>query len=98
LGEVKLDNKQYFWYSTECIDAIPQGIDMLFVDGPPAREGTYNRYPALPMFKEKVTKDCVIIMDDVNRPDEFEISRLWAGILGRKNIAYHDVEKGMAII
>jgi len=98
LSDMVIENKTYQWYSNEGVNQIPDHIDMIFVDGPPAPEGSFNRFPALSVLRNKMRDHCHIIMDDVIRNDELEISKIWAKSLGRENVVYHDVEKKLAII
>ena len=98
LAETTVDNKTYTWYSVHALAALPTEIDMIFVDGPPAPEGSFNRYPALQMLESRMHAECRIVMDDIIRKDELEISKLWATRMGRTDVTYLDVEKRMAII
>ena len=67
------------WYAQHLLDALPQRIDVLLVDGPPAFEpGTgLSRYPALPALADRLVPDAVVVLDDIDRPGELEILRAW---------------------
>ena len=98
LAEIIIGSRPYKWYHGEVITALPDNIDMIFVDGPPAPDGSFNRFPALNMLKNKMCQKCTIVMDDVVRADELAISKIWAESMGRSDVTYIDVEKKMAII
>ena len=45
-------------------------IDLLIIDGPPVKTNQLARYPALPLLFSKLSKECIIILDDAARPSE----------------------------
>jgi predicted O-methyltransferase YrrM len=67
-------NGQWQWYT---LRPEIRKIDMLIVDGPPARTAWLARYPALPLLRERLSDDAVIVLDDVHRHDERVILRRW---------------------
>lgn len=75
------------WYDTTILDReIPsEGIDLLFVDGPPAnRSGlAHARFPAVPFFQSRLDPACKVVLDDGKRRGETEIASKWASLLGR---------------
>ncbi len=52
-------------------------VDVLFVDGPPARIGRLARPLALPSLRRSLARDAVILVDDARRADEREIPTRW---------------------
>lgn len=74
------------WYDEDIIrNAIGDvKLDLLLVDGPPAyqEEIMYSRYPAVPFFKDFLSEDYTIILDDINRKGEEEILQKWEEYLG----------------
>jgi len=74
------------WYARKPLDAIPDGIDMLIVDGPKAGTDDIQlaRYPALPYFSRKLTSDATVIADDIDRPGEQEVVARWEREYGRR--------------
>jgi hypothetical protein len=60
------------------MDEIPARVDMLFVDGPPGATWPLARYPAMPIFRDRLTADAVVYLDDGVRADEREIAARWA--------------------
>ena len=67
------------WYARSALDATPDEIDLLVVDGPPADgpgEGL-RRAPALPFFEARLTNGATVILDDLPRPGEREVVAGW---------------------
>jgi hypothetical protein len=76
------------WYAEnalKCVKALT-AIDMLIVDGPPAysKELRHARYPAVPFFKDSLSPNYTIVLDDINRLGEQEIVERWERELGVK--------------
>ena len=98
---VQYDNG-YKWYDINKVN-IQSKIDILIVDGPP-RFIQYNaRYPALPLLFDKLSDDCIIILDDANRTDEKTIINMWSNYLNNRSIKFikEDFEyfdKGLVIL
>jgi len=67
------------WYAQHGLGLLPQCIDVLLVDGPPAFEpgAGLSRYPALPALAERLSPDAVVILDDIDRPGELEVLQAW---------------------
>jgi predicted O-methyltransferase YrrM len=72
-----IDGRVYEWYS-DVLGQHPREIDVLIVDGPPGDTGPLARYPAVPLLKEGLSPNCVILLDDANRADEQSIGKRWA--------------------
>ncbi len=77
LGDMEIDGAPWRWYTVP-MEAIPERIDMLFVDGPPAATWPLARYPALPVFRERLSENAAIYLDDGVRTDERDIAARWA--------------------
>jgi hypothetical protein len=71
-----LDGETYSWYAKRTWEDLT-GIDLLFVDGPPAVTGPKARYPALPLLCESLSPAATIVLDDLIVPDMQEVLRLW---------------------
>lgn len=76
LEDFSLAGGSYSWYAREAWKDLT-GIDLLFVDGPPAATGDKARYPALPLLREALSPAATVILDDLVVPDMQETLRLW---------------------
>jgi predicted O-methyltransferase YrrM len=76
LEDFSLPDATYSWYARSAWEDLT-GIDLLFVDGPPAGTGSKARYPALPLLKEALSVAATIVLDDLVVPDMQETLRLW---------------------
>jgi predicted O-methyltransferase YrrM len=66
------------WYDVGGrLDALPHGVDLLFVDGPPGKVQPLSRYPALPVLLPYLSPDAHIVIDDGVRSDEMRMVELW---------------------
>jgi predicted O-methyltransferase YrrM len=79
------------WYD---LTGIPNDlrIDLLSIDGPPEGTQPRARYPAVPLLRDRLTSDALIMLDDVRRQDEQWALRAWAAELD----AEADVDLGYA--
>jgi predicted O-methyltransferase YrrM len=82
LEELTIDGKAFTWFKPT--HAIETEIDLLFVDSPPGHTGRSARFPAVPVLAPNFAADCIIILDDVHRPDEAETFSLWGEMLPSK--------------
>lgn len=73
------DYGDYYWYDLS-LKEIPPSFSFVVCDGPPRRTKG-GRYGLIPIMKEKLTPNCVILLDDANRKDELEIAARWANEL-----------------
>jgi Methyltransferase domain len=67
------------WYACSALMEMPDHVDLLVVDGPPAcapGQGR-RRAPALAAFGPRLTEAATVILDDVNRPGEREVLTCW---------------------
>jgi len=76
LESFSLDGHTYSWYARRAWEDLT-GIDLLFVDGPPAATGHQARYPALPLLSGSLSPAATIVLDDLVVPDMQEVLRLW---------------------
>jgi predicted O-methyltransferase YrrM len=76
LESFSVDGENYSWYATRAWEDL-KGIDLLFVDGPPAATGHQARYPALPLLSESLSPVATIVLDDLIVPDMQAVLRLW---------------------
>jgi predicted O-methyltransferase YrrM len=76
LEDLSLAGGSYPWYARRAWKDLT-GIDLLFVDGPPAATGARARYPALPSLREALNPASTVVLDDLVVPDMRETLRLW---------------------
>jgi predicted O-methyltransferase YrrM len=76
LESFSVDGETYSWYAKRTWEDLT-GIDLLFVDGPPAATGPKARYPALPLLCGSLSPAATIVLDDLIVPDMQEVLRLW---------------------
>ncbi len=97
LTELVLNGDTYSWYDINCINHQDK-IDLLVIDGPPGKLGPMARYPALPVFFEKLSKNAVILLDDAGREAEQRIVERWMKEFNVFEREYIDTEKGAVIL
>ena len=94
LVSYELGGESWPWYS---LGGLPDaGIDMLFVDGPPAATRSLARYPAGPLLLTRLTPGAAAFLDDANRGDEKQIVERWAREFPAYKRGQLDCEKGCA--
>ena len=76
LESFSLDGETYSWYARRAWEDL-KGIDLLFVDGPPATTGHQARYPALPLLIGSLSPVATAVLDDLVVPDMQKVLRLW---------------------
>ena len=76
LESFSLDGDTYSWYARQAWEDLA-GIDLLFVDGPPATTGHQARYPALPLLSGSLSRVVTVVLDDLVVPDMQKVLRLW---------------------
>jgi predicted O-methyltransferase YrrM len=76
LESFSLDGETYSWYARRAWEDL-SGIDLLFVDGPPAATGHHARYPALPLLSGSLSPAAIVALDDLVVPDMEAVLRLW---------------------
>ncbi|PEN12324.1 hypothetical protein CRI94_14985 [Longibacter salinarum] len=79
LVDTEIGGEVWPWYDVGDVDLPP--IDVLFVDGPPQSTRSLARYPAVPVLRDNLSGNAVIVLDDAYRPDESEIADRWASEL-----------------
>lgn len=70
------------WYSGPSLDSLPNEIDLLVVDGPPADSPgeEHRRAPALGFFESRLAEGATVILDDLRRPGEREVIARWEAV------------------
>jgi predicted O-methyltransferase YrrM len=77
------------WYDEAVLRAAigADPIDLLLVDGPPGGR-QLSRYPAVPVLRDLLAADAVVMLDDARRAAEAEAVRLWAAELDCRFVIY----------
>jgi predicted O-methyltransferase YrrM len=67
------------WYALGELAGLPDEIDLLVVDGPPAFEPgqQLRRAPALAALGSRLGKDSTVVLDDIDRPGEQSVLARW---------------------
>jgi hypothetical protein len=67
------------WYDLHGSDRLPDEVDLLVVDGPPAFDPGHGtrRAPALPWFIDRLVPGATVILDDIDRDGEREVLSRW---------------------
>jgi hypothetical protein len=86
------------WYDLDVLKDFLIPIDILFIDGPPDTLQPLSRYPALPLLWNRLSVNCVVIMDDGARADEQEIIRRWLKEFPELEARYVATQKGTWIL
>ena len=76
LESFSIDGETYSWYARRAWEDL-KGIDLLFVDGPPATTGHQARYPALPLLSGLLSPAATAVLDDLVVPDMQKVLQLW---------------------
>ena len=67
------------WYAPAALDALPDQVDLLVIDGPPAHAvgQARRRAPALPFFEPRLVPGAAVVLDDLRRPGERDVLARW---------------------
>jgi len=81
------------WYAH---GELPDGIDLLVIDGPPAwrEEQAESRGSAAPAAFGRLAADAVVLLDDADRPGERRIAARWRAEYPHIEFGWHDTQKG----
>jgi hypothetical protein len=83
------------WYAPAALIALPDELDLLLVDGPPAAGHQARRAPALPRLQERLVAGAAVVLDDIARPGERAILAGWEASTDWRFA--HDERAGAAI-
>jgi len=74
-----IDTKEWLWYDTDELRRELSGkkIDVLLIDGPPEATQKEARYPAVPVLRELLTTDFLLLLDDASRDGEKKALERW---------------------
>ena len=99
LEKYRLKEKDFRWYDLKGLnEKITDSIDMLIIDGPPRGINPKVRYPALPLLMDKLSRKCVVVLDDAARLDELNVLDDWLLEFKDFEMKWFDTEKGTAVL
>ena len=95
----RFGRSNWLWYDQRTFEHLTD-IDMLTVDGPPqwGNPSSMVRYPALPVFYERLTPGAAILMDDADRADEQAILTRWQKEFRLTGYTQFETEKGATLL
>lgn len=97
LESMELGGQVFRWYSLESVE-LPDQIDLVLVDGPPATTNPLARYPAFPLLAERLGPDATVILDDTNRGEESEIVQRWQSEFEGLTVKQLNLERGAVVL
>jgi predicted O-methyltransferase YrrM len=97
LENFSLSGETYSWYARQAWEDLA-GIDLLFVDGPPAITGHQARYPALPLLSGSLSPVATAVLDDLVVPDMQKVLRLWLDAYPEFSAEILPLEKQAAVL
>src|SRR5207247_2621292 len=97
LESLSLGGESYSWYARRAWEDLA-GIDLLFVDGPPAATGHQARYPALPLLSGSLSPVATVVLDDLIVPDMEAVLRLWLDAYPEFSSELLPLEKQAAVL
>ncbi len=96
LAPFRHEGVTYSWYDVTDLK-LPGSIDMLIVDGPPDHLNPLARFPAYPAFRDRLSDQAIIVMDDADRQDEEAIIQKWMEMGSFERIKL-PAEKGLTVL
>jgi predicted O-methyltransferase YrrM len=97
LESFSLDGETYSWYARRAWQDL-SGIDLLFVDGPPATTGHQARYPALPLLIGSLSPVATAVLDDLIVPDMQKVLGRWLDAYPEFSSEILPLEKQAAVL
>lgn len=94
---MEVEGSSRLWYDRSALPG-DDSIDMLIIDGPNHELQKMARYPALPIFFNRLSEHAVIVLDDADRRDERRAVRAWQERFDGLSVEYVDSPKGTAIL
>lgn len=91
-----IKNQVWLWYSVPTL--LPDEIDLLVIDGPPATTGHLVRYPAGPLLFKHLSPHAAVFLDDAFRSDEQEIVDRWGLEFPEYHRQLKATQRGCAIL
>ncbi len=99
LVSYQIDGKEWWWYeTTELFKKLDNTVDLIIVDGPPEATQEIARYPVIPIMRDKLSEDFVLVLDDFNRQGEKRAAYLWKRELQVFESDEPETEKGTLVL
>ncbi len=86
---------RFDWYSPP-LERMPRSFSFVVCDGPPDSTPG-GRYGLLPVMKDYMAPDCIVLLDDTKRPGERKILERWAREAGTASV-FGGAEQSYAIV
>ena len=74
------DHGDFCWYDPP-LASMPRDLSLVICDGPPGSTKG-GRHGLVPVMRERLSPNCVVLLDDAGRQGEFEIAKRWTATLG----------------
>jgi predicted O-methyltransferase YrrM len=97
LESFSLDGETYPWYARRAWEDL-SGVNLLFVDGPPAATAPLARYPALPLLSRSLNPVATVVVDDLVVPDMEAVLRRWLDAYPEFSSEILPLEKQAAVL
>jgi predicted O-methyltransferase YrrM len=81
------------WYDAAKVADLPENIDVVLVDGPPAG-APWARWPALETLGDRLTPGASVLVDDGRRREELRTVFRWQAEHDDLELHWHDTVKG----
>ena len=76
-AELQEYDKHNLWYDRHVMVDLPDGIDLIFIDGPPHFCGRMPRYPAGPELFHRLSSGACVVLDKAQRVKEKKALARW---------------------
>jgi predicted O-methyltransferase YrrM len=93
----ELNGKNWLWYDMSKVENDID-FDLVLIDGPPGNIQEMARYPALPLLRNRLNPQALLILDDANRPAEKQIISNWMNEFPGWEIKEIKTLKGLIIL
>ena len=97
LKRYELDGRSWLSYDLDSMGTINE-IDLLIIDGPPAHCQRQARYPVLPLLRNRLSGNAVVVLDDASRRDERRILAKWQKKFSDFSLETISLEEGAAVL
>ncbi|MEQ7007392.1 class I SAM-dependent methyltransferase [Actinopolymorpha sp. B17G11] len=91
------DGSSIDWYAEVAWKDL-DGIDLLFVDGPPSKLSRNARYPSIPLLYDRLAASAHIVLDDYARTKEKAVVERWRNDYPSLVVENISLEKGAALL